>query len=175
MLHSRQSVFRGRIIELTVDDVQLPNGNRAELEIVHHPGGAAVVALDGHGQVCLLHQYRHAMEEWVWELPAGKLEPGEPPAETARRELLEEAGVQAARWDRLGDTISSPGVFSEVVHLYLARELTHGEDAIEPQEVFERHWLPFDEAVRRALAGDIRDGKTVIGLLRGRALLEAGQ
>lgn len=175
MLHSRRSVFRGRIIELTLDEVELPNGNRAELEIVHHPGGAAVVALDGAGQVCLLHQYRHALGDWIWELPAGKLEPDEPPHETARRELLEEAGVSASRWDALGETISSPGVVTEVVHLYLARDLHPGREAREPHEVFERHWLPLGEAVERALAGDILDAKTVIGLVRARALLERGQ
>ena len=175
MTNSRRSVFRGRIVELTLDDVRLPNGNHAELEIVHHPGGAAVVAMDGEGRVCLLRQYRHAFGDWLWELPAGKLEPGEPPAQTARRELAEEGAVEAGRWDGLGDTISSPGVFTEVVHLYLARALRPVRAAPEAHEVFERHWIPLGEAVERALWGDIRDGKTVIGLLRARALLESGQ
>jgi len=175
MVFSRRSVFRGRIIELAVEDVELPNGNRAEMEIVHHPGGAAVVALDARQRVCLLHQYRHALGAWVWELPAGKLEPDEPPAETARRELLEEAGVYAGRWDGLGEVISSPGVFTEVVHLYLARDLRTGQDAVEDHEVFERHWLPLEDALRDAVHGELVDAKTVIGLLRAGALLGEGR
>lgn len=175
MADAPRSLFRGRIIELTLEDVELPNGNCAELEIVHHPGGAAVVALDDQGRVCLLHQYRHAMGGWVWELPAGKLEPGETPQESARRELLEEAGVHAGTWQGLGTSISSPGVFTEVVHLYLARALRAGQDAIEDHEVFERHWLPLADAVDQALSGEIADAKTVIGLLRARARLAKAQ
>src|ERR1700756_6072112 len=94
--------FRGRVISVTTDEVVLPNGHRALLEVVHHPGGAAVVALDSKGRVCLLRQYRYVARGWIWELPAGKLEPDEPPLETARRELLEEAGVSASSWESLG-------------------------------------------------------------------------
>src|SRR5258708_35582252 len=90
-----RTVFTGRVITVNVETVRLPNGHRAELEIVHHPGGAAVVAIDAELRVCLLRQYRHAIGGWVWELPAGKLEPPEPAPHTARREVLEEAGVEA--------------------------------------------------------------------------------
>jgi 8-oxo-dGTP pyrophosphatase MutT (NUDIX family) len=119
--------------------------------------------------VCLLRQYRHAAGGWLWELPAGKLDAGEPPAVTARRELAEEAGVAAAEWRSLGTVVSSPGVFTEVVHLYLARQLAPAAAAREHGEVFEAHWVPLGEAVARALSGDITDGKTVIGLLRAAA------
>src|SRR5689334_8862323 len=98
----RTTHFRGRVVTLTVDEVTLPNGHRAALEIIHHPGGAAVVALDDQQRVCLLRQYRHAAGAWLWELPAGKLEPNEPPLHTAQRELIEEAGTQAAQWQSLG-------------------------------------------------------------------------
>ncbi len=158
--------FAGRIIRVTVDEVVLPNGTRADLEVVHHPGGAAVVAVDRDDRVCLLRQYRYVAGGWIWELPAGKLEPHEPPVETARRELIEEAGVEARRWSSLGSYLSSPGVFSEVLHLYLALDLTPAAAAPEKNEVFEVHWVPFAEACERALGGDIRDGKTAIGLLR---------
>jgi 8-oxo-dGTP pyrophosphatase MutT (NUDIX family) len=158
--------FQGRIIQVTVDEVQLPNGMQTQLEVVHHPGGAAVVSLDAEQRVCLLRQYRYVADGWVWELPAGKLEPREPPLATAQRELEEEAGVRAARWDSLGALLSSPGVFSEVLHLFLARELTQARAAPEANEVFEVHWVPLQEACERALSGDIRDGKTALGLLR---------
>src|SRR3989304_680585 len=95
----QRMIFKGRIIRLTLDTVQLPNGATAGLEIVHHPGGAAVVALDAAGRVCLLRQYRHAAGGWMWELPAGKLDGGEPPLTTAQRELQEEAGLHAAHWE----------------------------------------------------------------------------
>ena len=161
----------GRVIRVTVDEVVLPNGTETALEVVHHPGGAAVVALDGSDRVCLLRQYRYVAGGWIWELPAGKLEPDEPPLETARRELIEEAGVEARRWSSLGSYLSSPGVFSEVLHLYLALDLAAARAAPESNEVFEVHWVPLREACRRALGGDIRDGKTTIGLLRAADLL----
>lgn len=173
MSQCKRRVFAGRVVEVTLDQVRLPNGRETEFEVVHHPGGAAVVALDGQGRVCLLRQYRHALGDWLWELPAGKREHGEDPAHTARRELREEAGVSAGRWKSLGHMTSSPGVFTEVVYLYLAQELRFGADEVEAHEVFERHWIDLDEAVRRAEAGDYSDAKTVIGLLRARAVLGA--
>ena len=170
MTHQRE-IFKGRVIRLTLDTVMLPNGNEAELEIVHHPGGTAIVALDAENRVCLLRQYRHAAGGWVWELPAGKLEPGEAPLVTAQRELMEEAGMNAARWDSLGKVISSPGVFTEVIHLYLARELTPVTMQHEPHEVIEVHWRPWAEVLARAERGEIEDAKTLAGLLRARPLI----
>lgn len=158
--------FEGRIVRVTVDEVELPNGERAELEVVRHPGGAVVAAVDRDERVCLLRQYRYVAGGWIWELPAGKLEPGEPPLLTAQRELVEEAGVRARSWSSLGSYLSSPGVFSEVLHLYLARDLEPADAAPELHEVIEVHWVPLAEACERALDGDIRDGKTALGLLR---------
>lgn len=163
-------IHAGRVVSLSVDTVRLPNGEEIELEIVHHPGGAAVVALDDDGRVCLLRHYRHAAGGWLWELPAGKLDAGEPPAGTARRELAEEAGVAAREWRELGPVVSSPGVFTEVVHLFLARDLRPVPTAREHGEVFETHWVPLAAAVERALSGDIVDAKTVIGLLRAASM-----
>jgi ADP-ribose pyrophosphatase len=165
-LKGRRSIYRGRVITLDVETVELPNGHRAELEIVHHPGGAAVVAIDAEDRVCLLRQYRHAAGGWIWELPAGKLEPGEPPLVTAQRELLEEGGVTAAHWCELGSYLSSPGVFDEVIHLYVATGITRAVSAAEADEVFEVHWIPRAEARARALGGALRDGKTLVGVLR---------
>ena len=164
-------LFRGRIITLTQQEVALPNGVRTELEIVHHPGGAAIVAIDDRRRVCLLRQYRHAVGEWLWELPAGKLDAHEPPAETARRELAEEAGCTARTWRELGYMISSPGVFTERVWCYLATDLEPTATAHEAEEVIEVHWLAFDEAVAMAMDGRISDAKSVIALCRARAVL----
>lgn len=172
MIESSQTMFRGRILEVDVERVQLPNGRTATLEIARHPGGAAIVALDGAGRVCLLRQFRHAAQGWVWELPAGKIDDSEPPIATARRELAEEAGMTATSWCSLGGILSSPGVFTEVVHLYLATHLSPVAATPEDHEVFAVNWMPWQQAVLMAECGVITDGKSVSGLLRCRRLLE---
>jgi|HubBroStandDraft_1064217.scaffolds.fasta_scaffold00576_10 8-oxo-dGTP pyrophosphatase MutT (NUDIX family) len=165
---SRTVHYRGRVVTVSTDLVQLPNGRRAELEVVHHPGGAAAVALDEAGRVCLLRQYRYVAGGWLWELPAGKLEPREPPLATAQRELAEEAGVSARAWRPLGTCLSSPGVFTEVLHLYLATGIGPAPLGHERSEVIEIHWLPLETACDWALGGTITDCKTAVGLLRAR-------
>ena len=166
MLIDRKEIFGGRVIKVSVDTVDLPNGVRLPLEIVRHPGGAAAVAIDAGNRVCLLRQYRHAAGGYIHELPAGKLEPGEPPEITVKRELAEEAAVSAMQWESLGAYFSSPGVFTEVIHLYLATELSPSVATPEPGEVFEVEWWPLELAVERALNGELTDAKTIIGILR---------
>ncbi len=173
MLLATREIYRGRVVRLNVETVELPNGHRAELEILHHPGGAAIVAIDAQRRVCLLRQFRHAADGWVWELPAGKLEPDEPPEATARRELVEEGAVEARRWCSLGCYVSSPGVFTEKIHLFLATELVAAEGAPEAAEVFEVHWVPLDTAVARVYSGEYVDGKTCLGLLQAQHRLAA--
>lgn len=170
MTDRRRRIHTGRVITLDVEEVVLPNGHEATLEIVGHPGGAAIVAVDTRGDVCLLRQYRHVAGGWLWEIPAGKLD-GKSPDATAHAELEEEAGMRAARWESLGRYRSSPGVFTEVVHLYLARELTPCPARPEREEVFETTWIPLGTAVERALAGDIEDGKSIVALVRAAARL----
>lgn len=166
-----RNVYDGRVIRLNVERVELPNGKIAELEIAHHPGGAAVVAIDDSGRVCLLRQFRHAAGGWITELPAGKLEVGEPPLECARRELAEEAGVTADHWESLGRFYTSPGVLTEVIHVFLARGLAECGAATEDHEVLEPRWEPLEEACEDALSGRLNDAKTVIGLAWARARL----
>ena len=166
--------FRGRIISLTTDEVRLPNGHVASLEVVHHPGGAAAVAIDAQERVCLLRQYRYVADGWLWELPAGKLEPNEPPLVTAQRELIEEAGVSAREWRSLGSYLSSPGIFTEVLHLFLATAVEPATVAHEQAEVIEVHWVPFGEACKWAESGRLRDGKTAMGLIRARYVRSRG-
>lgn len=167
---SSQRIYSGRVVTLDVEPVVLPNGVATTMEIVGHPGGAAVVALDADGNVCLLRQYRHVAGGWIWEVPAGKLD-GQAPDAIARQELEEEAGVRAARWDSLGRYLSSPGVFREVVHLYLARDLTPCSARPEHDELLEITWVPLAEAVARAMRGEIEDGKSVVALARAAARL----
>lgn len=167
-------VFQGRIVHVETGMVTLPNQQQLQAEVVRHPGGAAVVAIDDEGRVCLLHQYRLATENWLWELPAGKIDDNEPPFETAQRELAEEAGCEAGQWQPLGEIVSSPGVFDEVIHLYLARDLKPATAQREEHEIFELHWMPLDEAVEWALNGKLVDAKSIIALLRAQAVLGAG-
>jgi len=170
MQATRTQVFQGRIIDVALERCTLPNGREVELEVIRHPGGAAVVALDKEGRVCLVYQYRPVVGGWLWELPAGKIDPPEQPSHTACRELAEEAGVEAHNWHSLGSFHSSPGVFSEVVHLYLATDLQYRDQALEHDELLEVHWMPLGQALEWAVSGRISDGKTLIGLFRAAAL-----
>ncbi len=168
-----RTIYEGKIIRLEIEPVELPDGRRFDLEVVRHPGGAAVVALDERGWVCLLRQYRHAAGGWLWELPAGKLEPGEPPLRTAQRELAEEAGLHGERWQPLGTIASSPGILAETIHLFLAQGLHSGERNMDEHELIEVHWFPFAEALEWARSGVIVDAKTLAGLFRAQPFAEA--
>jgi 8-oxo-dGTP pyrophosphatase MutT (NUDIX family) len=170
-IQSREPIFKGRVIDVARERVELPNGRQVDLEIVRHPGGAAVVALDGERRVCLLRQFRHAGDGWLWELPAGKLDPGEGPFATAVRELAEEAGVTAGDWVGLGYMHSSPGVFTEIIHLWLACDLAMQDHDQECDELIEVHWLPLEQVLSWCADGTITDAKTLIGLYRADALL----
>lgn len=169
MLIDRKMIFDGRVIKVSVDTVDLPNGVRLPLEIVRHPGGAAAVAIDAENRVCMLRQYRHAAGGYIYELPAGKLEPNEPPEITVKRELAEEASMSATQWESLGAYFSSPGVFTEVIHLYLATGLTRAAASPEADEVFQVEWWPLPLALERARNGELTDGKTIIGIFRAAA------
>ena len=162
----RRSVFRGNIVDLSVDRVRLPNGNVCELELIRHPGAAAVVPVDGDGQVVLLRQYRYATGGWLDEVPAGKLDRGEAPEVCARRELAEEAGVSAGKLTPLGWIWTTPGFTDEKIWLYLATELAPARQALQADEVLSVHRLPFEEAVSLARCGEIHDAKTICALLR---------
>ena len=172
MLIDSKKIYEGRVIKVSVDTVDLPNGVRLPLEIVRHPGGAAAVAVDTDNRVCLLRQYRYAAGGYIHELPAGKLEPNEAPEITVRRELAEEAALSASRWESLGAYFSSPGVFTEVIHLYLATDLAPATAAPDTDEIFQVEWWPLEEAVAKARGGELTDAKTIIGILRAAARLK---
>lgn len=165
-------IYQGRVIRLNLERVRLPNQQIAELEIIHHPGGAAVLALDAHQRICLLYQYRHAAGGWIWELPAGKIDHGEPHLQTARRELEEEAGCGARQWQYLGHCLSSPGVFTEVIHLYLATDLIMSESRPEDHEVFRVEWRPVSDVFAMVQRGELVDGKTLAALLMAQQKFE---
>jgi ADP-ribose pyrophosphatase len=148
--------------------VSLPNGKTVELELMRHPGAAAVAAVDDSGRVVLIRQYRHATGGYIWELPAGILnEEAEPPRACAARELREEVGLEAREWRALGMIYTTPGFCDERIHLFLARGLTQGDHERDHDEVIEEvRAVPIDEALAMIRRGDIVDGKTVAGLYR---------
>jgi ADP-ribose pyrophosphatase len=165
-------VHSGRIIQVSTERLLYNNGREYDLDFVRHPGAAAVVAVDGSGRVCLVRQYRHGVEDFLWEIPAGKLDPGEAPQACAIRELAEETGVQARRWTSLGQFLPAPGIFTEVIHLYLARDLTVGAPAPDADEELEIQWLPIEEAAGMVLRGEWSDGKTGLALWRAQYHLQ---
>lgn len=167
-------IYQGRVLRFTVEQVRLPNDHIATLEMVHHPGGAAVVALDDDNRICLVRQYRHAVGDWIWEIPAGKIDNGDPPLQTAQRELAEEAGREAAQWRSLGEYLSSPGFLTEVVHLFLATGLSTVQNDLEATEVLEAHWFAYEDVLRMAQSGELRDGKSLAALLRAGAYVQPG-
>ncbi|WP_455220656.1 NUDIX hydrolase [Kaarinaea lacus] len=172
MVADKQPEFVGKIVQVEVQQITLPNGHHMEMEVIHHPGGSAVVALNERQELCLLKQYRCVFDEWLWELPAGKRDHGEPPLETAKRELSEEAGILAEKWTELGSMISSPGVFTERVYLYLAQQLTATAAQVAADEVLQVHWVPLVEATRWVMHGDITDAKSIIGILKVNQLVK---
>lgn len=163
-------VHTGRVLNLDVDSVRFPDGSQGELEIIRHPGAAAVVpvASDPAGPdpvILLLRQYRYAAGGTLWEIPAGRLEPGEDPATCAHRELREETGAVAGRLERLTTIWTTPGFTDEAIHLFWAADLTPGVQAREPDEFIEVVPRPLSEVLADIRAGSICDGKTVVGIL----------
>ena len=167
-----REVFRGRIIRVRQDTVRLPNGKESSREVVEHPGGVGILAIDGEDRVVLVRQYRYAFERVLTEIPAGKRETGEEPFLTARRELKEEIGAEAGRWTELGALIASPGCYGETLYLYMAEDLRFGETHFDEDEFLEPLRLPLDEAVRQCMDGTLTDAKTVAAVLKGRLLRE---
>jgi ADP-ribose pyrophosphatase len=162
---SRRTIFRGRLLTVHADEVTTPSGLLATREIVEHPGAVAIVATDGDGRILLVRQWRHAVAKALWEIPAGTCEPSEQPEATARRELAEETGYDAAVWESLGGGPTAPGYSGEVLHFFAARQLTPGEAHTDPGETLvARLFTPVE------LAGLLADGGVDLKTLAGLAL-----
>jgi ADP-ribose pyrophosphatase len=169
----RRQVYRGRIVDLGIERVTLPNGAEVELEVIRHRGAAAVVAVDEAGRVALIRQFRHAAGGYIWELPAGVLDQdGETPAACAGRELLEETGLRAGRLEPLASILTTPGFTDERIHLFLARDLRQERAAPGDDEVIaEIARTPLRETLAMIRRGDIVDSKTICGLYLAAATL----
>lgn len=161
----RTIVHTGRKIRVAVEEELGSNGQMVRRDIVLHPGAVVILPVLDAGQVCLLRNHRPAVEETLWEVPAGTLEPGEPIERAAVRELQEETGYTAAKWTKLGEFYPSPGVLSERMHLFVAEGLTPGEMRLEACEQIEPKVVGWAQALAWATDGTIRDAKTILALL----------
>jgi ADP-ribose pyrophosphatase len=165
-----ERVYTGRIISVDLDDVRFPDGSVGKLEMIRHPGASAVVPLlgelgDADPEVLLIRQYRYAAEKFLYEIPAGRLDPGESPAECAHRELQEETGYTAARVEQLFTMFTTPGFTDEKIHLFLATGLSAGEANREADEFMELVPTPLSRALSMIEQGEIQDAKTALALL----------
>lgn len=159
-------IHQGNLLSVYKERVDFPNGGHTYFDIVKHPGGAVIAAINERSEICLLKQWRHAIGEFIWELPAGCLEPGEPPLETAKRELEEEAGVIGSHWQEMGKVTTTPGFSNEILYFFKATDLKPGTVKLDEAEQLEAHWLPLDSVIEMAKTGEIIDAKTLAFLLR---------
>lgn len=166
---STRRVYTGQVVSLDVDTVRFPNGVTGELEMIRHSGASAVVpVLEVPGEptkVLLVRQYRYAAEGFLYEIPAGRLEPGETPENCAKRELQEETGYSAGRLIAMTSIYTTPGFTNEIIHLFLAEELMPGKSALEDDEILELTAVEMSAALEMIRTGEIKDGKTISALL----------
>jgi ADP-ribose pyrophosphatase len=167
-LISSRTVYRGPVFWVTTDDVQEPGGIHARRDVIHHTGSVVILAVDesrSTPRVLLERQYRHAAQDFLWELPAGRIDPGERALHAAQRELLEETGYTASRWRRILNFFASPGFVAETMSVYLATGLRAGPAQPEADEVIHKRLVALSTALRMVLSGTIRDAKTISSVL----------
>lgn len=165
---SSKVTYKGPAFTVTADVVREPSGVQARRDIVHHSGSVVVLAVEetkSGPKVLLEHQYRHAAQQYLWELPAGRIDEGEKPLAAAKRELIEETGYRAKKWKRILYFFATPGFVAEPMSLFLAENLTKGEAEPEDDEVIHIEMVPLSKAVKMVIQGIIRDAKTISGVL----------
>ena len=168
-------VYKGRIINVRNDDAELPNGKPCKREIVEHPGGVCVAALTENDELLFVRQFRYPYMAVIPELPAGKLERGEDPFETGKRELEEETGHTAGEYIDLGKFYPSPGYCCEIIHLYAAKELEFTHQHLDEDEFLNVERIPLDKAVEMVMNNEIKDGKSQAAVLKVKMLKDKGQ
>ena len=174
----RHRVFKGKVFNVIVDDVEYLSGNKSIREVAEHPGGAVALAVFPDETIILIRQHRYPFDKFIWELPAGKLNDGEDPLHCAQRELEEETGYRAAQWKSLTAIYTTPGFCSEVLHIYLATDLSeapHGRNLEEGEETMSVSIVPLSEAIQMIERGEIIDGKTICGILLGERIMRKGK
>ncbi len=160
----RVTLHKGRVFSLVKEKIRLENGVTVDLDIIRHPGAAAMVPLTKDNTLLMIRQYRHATGGFIWEIPAGTLDPDETPLECAKRELVEEIGYSANAWHKLGEITPVPGYSDERIHIYCATDLSPARQNLDRDEILHVHEVRFDEAVKMVQRGEIEDAKTLSGL-----------
>ena len=163
-VNSSVTIHRGRVFRMVSENIVLPNGVSIDIETIRHPGASAIIPLSDKDTVMLIKQFRHAVGEYIWEIPAGTLDPEETPITCARRELIEEVGVSAGTWRKLGEITPVPGYSDERIHIFLATDLMPAQQNLESDELLDVHEVGFDEAINMIYEGAIQDSKTICGL-----------
>lgn len=163
-VNSKAILYEGRVFKLLRENVTLNNGVTVDLDVIHHPGASAMIPMSGNDNVILIKQYRHALRDFIWEIPAGTLVPNETPLECAKRELIEETGFSANTWQKLGEITPVPGYSNERIHMFLAADLVPTEQDLDKDEVLDVHEVPLGKAVEMIHEGAIQDSKTISGL-----------
>jgi ADP-ribose pyrophosphatase len=159
-----QAIWKGTAFWFQQKEVLLPNGRRTMIGKIHHPGSVAIIPVQEDGSIILIHQYRPAVQAFVWEVPGGTLNPGESPSACAMRELREECGLEAGRFELLGEILVAPWYSDERSHLYVATHLVACEPQWDEDEILTAHVLPFDEALAMIERGEIQDATTILVL-----------
>lgn len=171
----QKTIFEGRVIDVRVDRAELPNGKIATREVVEHPGGVTIAALTEKDELLFVRQFRYPFRKLLLELPAGKLEKGEDPLEAGRRELIEETGMAAGRFEPIGKMYPTPGYCSEIIYMYAAFGLSYQGQRLDEDEFLEVERIPLREAVRQVLGGEISDAKTQLGVLKTYLMRQGGE
>lgn len=170
-----QHIFSGRVVNLKVDQIRLPNGHTSIREVIEHPGGVTVAALNERDELLMVRQFRYPFQNVLLELPAGKLEPGETPLDAVKREQLEETGTRADTYISLGRSYATPAYCTEQIHIWACRITGTGEQHLDPDEFLEVETVPLERAVELVLNNQIPDAKTQIGILKTYALVKGGK
>jgi ADP-ribose pyrophosphatase len=173
-INDRKVLHSARVFDVVRENITLGNGATVDFEFVQHPGAAAIVPILDDSQIVLINQYRHALRETIWEIPAGTLDARESALACAQRELAEETGYRAAVWEQLDEITPVPGYSDERIHLFLARNLSPAQQNLDADEVLQVHAIEFQKAMEMIFQGEIRDGKTICGLLLARERIERG-
>jgi len=161
---SKKPLWHGRAFDFDEEVITLPNGKRFVAGIIHHPGSSAIVPVREDGSVVMIEQYRPAIRDFVWEIPAGCMDPGEDPLTCAKRELQEESGYAGNRFQKVGEIWIAPGYSTECIHLFLATELTTRESHLDEDEFLSVHFFPFSRVVEMVEGNQIKDAMTMIAI-----------
>ena len=172
MVNNRVTLHQGKVFKLSRENVTLPNGVTIDLDIIRHPGASAIVPAFHNKTVLLIRQYRHAIGDFIWEVPAGTLNPNERPLECAKRELIEETGFSANMWQKLGEITPLPAYSDERIHIFLAADLVPAKQNLDKDEMIDVHEFELDSAIEMIYRGEIQDGKTISALFMARRCLK---